>query len=121
MTKKTSSDICAHLEFSSSIAFSDLACRFFYIDAVHYAKDNGLEVNNDDCGAWYVMYDNFIQARAITTPSLKDVERKIKDHGGRIVDLIDPRLTHVIFDPEDTTRRLQIRQRIRRHVFSSSG
>jgi len=51
---------------------------------------------------------------------LSNMVSKLERNGGELVSLEDPRLTHVVFDPEDTSRRLVIRQRVCRQVQTLS-
>ena len=40
--------------------------------------------------------------------SFAEVEKLLTENGGRVVDLDDPKLTHVILDPRDTNRRREL-------------
>ncbi|KAI0821590.1 DNA ligase 4 [Irpex lacteus] len=41
----------------------------------------------------------------------KDIASSITDRGGKLVDLDDPKLTHIVFDEHDTSRRLELSKR----------
>ena len=43
--------------------------------------------------------------------SFRDVSRNIKENGGKIVDLDDPKLTHIVLDKRDVSRRIVLMQR----------
>jgi len=45
--------------------------------------------------------------------SFSELKSLIVKHGGRVVDLNDPTLTHIVFDKRDTTRRLELIKRER--------
>ncbi|KZS94450.1 DNA ligase 4 [Sistotremastrum niveocremeum HHB9708] len=67
----------------------------FYLDTAENAVLNQLRPN-----------------KQTVTSSLGGLTDKILSNGGTIVKLDDPKLTHVIFDPEETGRRLEIRRRV---------
>ena len=43
--------------------------------------------------------------------SLTDIEEQIAKNGGRIVDLKDPKLTHIVLDQRDASRRIELMTR----------
>ena len=43
--------------------------------------------------------------------SLRKVSRNIEENGGKIVDLDNPKLTHVVVDKRDVSRRITLMQR----------
>ena len=43
--------------------------------------------------------------------SLADIEEQITKNGGRIVDLNDPKLTHIVLDQRDASRRIELMTR----------
>lgn len=49
--------------------------------------------------------------------SFKDIEEAIVSNGGRIVDLDEPRLTHVVLDKRDISRRKELMHRTSKSVL----
>jgi len=47
----------------------------------------------------------------IDMDSFDQISRDIKENGGKIVALDDPKLTHVVLDKRDDSRRLMLMQR----------
>lgn len=47
----------------------------------------------------------------LTPHSFEDLSSQIMGNGGKIVDLDDPKLTHVVVDRLDATRRLKLIER----------
>jgi len=47
----------------------------------------------------------------LSTATFAEVEEKIVANGGRIVDLGEPKLTHIVIDKRDDSRRREIMQR----------
>ena len=52
---------------------------------------------------------------------LLKVSRNIEENGGKVVDLDDPKLTHVVFDKRDVSRRVTLIQRTSKYVASLCG
>lgn len=48
-----------------------------------------------------------------------DLSSLIVTNGGRIVDLDEPKLTHVIMDERDTSRRLELMQKTSKYVLTA--
>jgi DNA ligase 4 len=44
-------------------------------------------------------------------PSFAELQKTITDNGGRVVDLQEPKLTHVVLDKRDDSRRLELMNR----------
>ena len=45
----------------------------------------------------------------------------ITDNGGKVVDLTDPKLTHVVVDKHDVSRRLELMKRTSKSVTFTSN
>lgn len=43
--------------------------------------------------------------------SFDQISRSIQENGGKLVALDDPKLTHIVLDKRDTSRRLMLMQR----------
>ena len=43
--------------------------------------------------------------------SFHNVSRNIEENGGKIVDLDNPKLTHIVLDKRDVSRRIALMQR----------
>lgn len=43
--------------------------------------------------------------------SFEELSKKIIAHGGKVVDLDEPKLTHVVLDKRDTSRRVELIKR----------
>lgn len=67
------------------------------------------------------MGDNFgiIFVNYELCPSFAEIANTITENGGKIVDLDEPKLTHVIIDRLDATRRLKLIERTSQCVLSS--
>ncbi|EEB97646.1 hypothetical protein MPER_02996, partial [Moniliophthora perniciosa FA553] len=44
--------------------------------------------------------------------SFNNLRKLVIENGGRVVDLDDPKLTHVVLDKRDTSRRIELMKRI---------
>ncbi|KAE9394238.1 hypothetical protein BT96DRAFT_196701 [Gymnopus androsaceus JB14] len=53
--------------------------------------------------------------------SFSELKSLIVEHGGRVVNLNDPTLTHIVFDKRDTTRRLELIKRERSRPSSDAS
>jgi len=80
-------------KYDASLIFKHLC---FYIDSPENARKNGMIVNTK--------YEREI------TEHLVKVSRSIVENGGKIVDLDDPKLTHVVLDKRDVSRRIHLMQ-----------
>ncbi|KAN0088925.1 ATP dependent DNA ligase domain containing protein [Tylopilus felleus] len=80
-------------EYDTSLIFKHL---FFYIDSPENARKNEMVVNTK--------YE-----KEISNHLLK-VSRSIEENGGKVVDLDDPKLTHVALDKRDVSRRVTLMQ-----------
>lgn len=52
--------------------------------------------------------------------SFAEVERLIIENGGRIVGLEEPKLTHLVIDKREDSRRLELMKRTAKSVFLAS-
>ncbi|KAI5121896.1 hypothetical protein M0805_001100 [Coniferiporia weirii] len=82
------------MEYDQDKIFKHLC---FYLDSPTNAERNGMELKTK-------------HKEQIAT-SFADVEDAIVANGGRIVDLDDPKLTHVVLDKRDITRRKELMKR----------
>ncbi|TFK86975.1 DNA ligase 4 [Polyporus arcularius HHB13444] len=78
----------------------------FYLDSPSNARKHGMSVK--------------AKKEADVENRFAEIERVIKDNGGRVVDLDDPKLTHVVVDKRDISRRQDLIKRTsqpkRRHL-----
>lgn len=81
-------------EYDTTAIFRHL---FFYLDTPDNAKKNGMPVKTK-------------HEQEIST-TFDQISRSIQENGGKIVALDDPKLTHVILDKRDDSRRLTLIQR----------
>ncbi|KAI0034447.1 ATP dependent DNA ligase domain-containing protein [Vararia minispora EC-137] len=81
----------------------------FYLDSPSNARKNGMVVSSE--------HECLMEQR------LAEVGKLVTVHGGRLGDLVDPKLTHVVLDKWDDSRRLELMQRTskpkRRHLVLS--
>ncbi|VDB87968.1 unnamed protein product [Peniophora sp. CBMAI 1063] len=81
----------------------------FYIDSPSNARKNGMKVST--------------KHEATVEKSLAAIGALISDNGGRVTDLDDPKLTHVVLDKRDDSRRRELMQTTsqpkRRHLVLS--
>ncbi|KAE9399995.1 DNA ligase 4 [Gymnopus androsaceus JB14] len=82
------------MEYDQEFIFRHLC---FYLDSPENAGRHGMVVKGK--------YSQEINQ------SLSEVKDLILEHGGRIVDLDDPKLTSIIMDKRDTSRRLELMRR----------
>lgn len=80
-------------EYDLTLLFRHLC---FYLDTPANARRHGMTANS--------RHENEI------SDHLKKVSRDIEENGGKIVDLADPKLTHVVMDKRDLSRRLRLMQ-----------
>ncbi|KAJ7623294.1 DNA ligase 4 [Roridomyces roridus] len=83
--------------------------RCFYLDSPSNARKNGMDIKAKKPDA--------IQA------SFDEISKLITENGGKVVDLNEPKLTHIIIDTRDESRRVQLGKRTekpkRRHLVIS--
>ncbi|KAG6886219.1 DNA ligase (ATP) [Termitomyces sp. T159_Od127] len=81
----------------------------FYLDSPENAQKNGLIIKSKN--------------EAALTKSFAELYMKIIENGGKVVDLTQPKLTHIIIDKRDDSRRLELMKRTskpkRRHLVVS--
>ncbi|KAI0091679.1 DNA ligase 4 [Irpex rosettiformis] len=82
------------MEYDQDLIFRHLC---FYLDTPANARKNGMSVNNKDEDA--------------IEKSFKEIAETLTTRGGKLVDLDDPKLTHIVFDDRDTTRRIELSKR----------
>ncbi|KIM62592.1 hypothetical protein SCLCIDRAFT_1214942 [Scleroderma citrinum Foug A] len=80
-------------EYDPALIFRHLC---FYLDTPQGAGENGMTVNTK--------YEKEI------TEHFNKVLREIEANGGKVVGLDDPKLTHIVLDKRDTSRRLSLMQ-----------
>lgn len=86
----------------------------FYLDTSENASRNDLPVDRSynwraEIEEKSVIYDSKIlpsSDRALS--SFEAVKEKIIEYGGKLVDLSDPSLTHVLYDKRDDSRRIKL-------------
>lgn len=60
----------------------------------------------------------FIRRSPTHSRSFSRLKALIIEYGGRIVDLDEPQLTHIVIDKRDTGRRLELMRRTTKYVNS---
>ncbi|KAF9219810.1 ATP-dependent DNA ligase [Gyrodon lividus] len=80
-------------EYDTASIFRHLC---FYLDSPHNARKNGMAVPTK--------YEKEI------TDQFNKVSRIIEENAGRVAELNDPKLTHVVLDKRDTSRRITLMQ-----------
>ncbi|KAI6167470.1 ATP dependent DNA ligase domain-containing protein [Pisolithus thermaeus] len=80
-------------EYDLTLIFRHLC---FYLDTPGNARRHGMTVNS--------------RHEKEISEHLNKVSRNIEENGGKIVDLDDPKLTHVVMDKRDLSRRLRFMQ-----------
>ncbi|KAF8551211.1 ATP-dependent DNA ligase [Imleria badia] len=81
-------------EYDTTLIFKHLC---FYVDSPENARKNEMVVNTK--------YEKEI------SDHFPKVSRNIEENGGKIVDLDNPKLTHVVLDKRDVSRRVTLMQR----------
>ncbi|KAK0202966.1 DNA ligase 4 [Desarmillaria ectypa] len=82
------------MEYDQDLIFKHLC---FYLDTSSNARRNGMTTKSK--------YEHVIDA------SFEEMKKLITSNGGRVVDLDEPKLTHVIIDKRDDSRRLELMRR----------
>ncbi|KAK0238686.1 DNA ligase 4 [Armillaria nabsnona] len=82
------------MEYDLDLIFKHLC---FYLDTSSNARRNGMTAKSK--------YERVIDA------SFEEVEKLIISNGGGVVDLDEPKLTHVVIDKRDDSRRLELMRR----------
>ncbi|KAJ7733239.1 DNA ligase IV [Mycena maculata] len=91
------------LEYDTDLIFRHLC---FYLDSPKNARKNGMNVKT--------------KQEAAVDQSFVELAKLIGDNGGKVVDLDEPKLTHVVIDKRDDSRRVELMKRTsrpkRRHL-----
>ncbi|KIP10052.1 hypothetical protein PHLGIDRAFT_125880 [Phlebiopsis gigantea 11061_1 CR5-6] len=82
------------MEYDTDLIFRQLC---FYLDSPSNAKKNGMPVKSKN--------------EAQIEQSFQEISRKIIANGGKVVDLDEAKLTHVVLDKRDTARRVELTKR----------
>ncbi|KAI0051030.1 DNA ligase IV [Auriscalpium vulgare] len=82
------------MEYDTERIFTHLR---FYLDSPDNARKNGLKVAT--------------KAEAAISRSFSELSKLITENGGRISDVDDPKLTHIVLDKRDASRRHELIQR----------
>ncbi|KAJ3515533.1 hypothetical protein NLJ89_g1703 [Agrocybe chaxingu] len=94
-------------EYDQELIFKHLC---FYLDSPENATKNGLTVKSS-------------KHEKDINQSLVRLSKLITDNGGKVVDLDEPKLTHIVIDRRDDSRRLELMRRTskpkRRHLIIS--
>ncbi|CAA7265112.1 unnamed protein product [Cyclocybe aegerita] len=94
-------------EYDQDLIFRHLC---FYLDSLENATQNGLTVKSS-------------KHEKDMNQSLARLSKLITDNGGKVVDLDEPKLTHIVIDRRDDSRRLELMRRTskpkRRHLVIS--
>ncbi|KAJ7504480.1 DNA ligase IV [Mycena galericulata] len=91
------------MEYDQDLIFKHLC---FYLDSPNNAHKNGMKVKT--------------KQETAVDQSFAELAKLISDNGGKVVDLDDPKLTHVVIDKRDDSRRVELMKRTskpkRRHM-----
>ncbi|KAJ7115869.1 DNA ligase 4 [Mycena epipterygia] len=91
------------MEYDQELIFKHLC---FYLDSPKNAHQNGMTVKTKQEGA--------------VDQSFIELAKVISDNGGKVVDLNEPKLTHIVIDKRDDSRRVELMKRTskpkRRHL-----
>ncbi|RDB23717.1 DNA ligase 4 [Hypsizygus marmoreus] len=82
------------MEYDQEYIFKHLC---FYLDSPENARKHGLAVKT--------------KKESDINESFGELSKIISEHGGKIVDLDEPKLTHIIIDKRDDSRRLELMKR----------
>jgi len=70
---------------------------YFYLDTPHNARNNGMSATS--------------KHEVVITKSFERIAKLIEENGGRVADLDDAKLTHVVLDKRDDSRRRELMKR----------
>lgn len=104
--------LCANICLTHAVIDSMISC--FYLDTPQGAGENGMTVNTKYEKEITEQYNSSLTkfGQVLTThDSFNKVLREIEANGGKVVGLDDPKLTHIVLDKRDTSRRLSLMQR----------
>ncbi|KAJ7634099.1 DNA ligase IV [Mycena polygramma] len=91
------------MEYDQDLIFRHLC---FYLDSPKNARKNGMSVK--------------AKQESAVDESFVDLAKVIVENGGKVVDLDEPKLTHVVIDKRDDSRRVELMKRTskpkRRHL-----
>ncbi|KAJ6581402.1 ATP dependent DNA ligase domain-containing protein [Mycena capillaripes] len=91
------------MEYDQDLIFKHLC---FYLDSPKNARKNGMSVK--------------AKQESTLDQSFVELAKIITDNGGKVVDLDEPKLTHVVIDKRDDSRRVELMKRTskpkRRHL-----
>ncbi|KAF6761657.1 DNA ligase 4 [Ephemerocybe angulata] len=94
------------MDYDPDVIFKHLC---FYLDSPENAKRNGMSVRS--------------KHEKELAKSFDEVAKLITDNGGKVVNLDEPKLTHVVIDKRDDSRRVELMKRTskpkRRHLVLS--
>ena len=93
--------------------------RCFYLDSPANAIQHGIAVKSK--------HENEIEQRLFPSQSTSadnnflpfsfiQFSKLITDNGGKVVDLAEPKLTHIVVDKRDVSRRLELMKRTSKSV-----
>jgi DNA ligase 4 len=87
----------------------------FYVDSPENASMHGMVVKskhvNDISQRQAQAIFEALLARLIISSSFAELSKTITQNGGRVVNLDEPKLTHVVIDKRDDSRRLELMKR----------
>ncbi|EIN09548.1 ATP-dependent DNA ligase [Punctularia strigosozonata HHB-11173 SS5] len=82
------------MEYDQNLIFKHLC---FYLDTPMNARNHGMPIKTK--------HESDIQQRFV------EIDRLIRENGGRVADLDDPKLTHIVLDKRDDSRRRELTKR----------
>jgi DNA ligase-4 len=96
--------------------------RCFYLDSPDKARENGMLVKSkreEDINRrqlFPVLFNGDCSPK-LSFDSFAELAKTITENGGRIVDLDEPKLTHVVVDKRDDSRRQELIKRTSKSVI----
>lgn len=100
--------------------------RCFYLDSPDNARKNGMVVKAKNevltTKKWEHSFISVFETTGTTNEttftSFEVLEKLIIENGGRIVDIDEPKLTHIVVDKRDTSRRVVLGKRTSKYVLA---
>jgi DNA ligase 4 len=95
-------------------AMNDMLGSYFYLDTPQNARKNGMSATSRHEDAILKRFVEYNPPQKKPTKDIMSFERitkSIEDNGGQIAELDDPKLTHVVLDKRDDSRRRELMKR----------
>lgn len=103
----------------------DMLDSYFYLDTPHNARNNGMSATSKhEVAITKRFVGHTLPKRHLlrTSLSFERIAKLIGENGGRAADLEDAKLTHVVLDKRDDSRRRELMKRTSKygHMYNSS-